>query len=105
MLEPIRKSAAKIPELVIKEFLSAMEGGRLQVGEGLPSERELAKTLGISRASLRESLIIMEFLGIIEQADCCRVVAQGPEYIRRVYAMVGSLERPGRDSCTSSALS
>jgi DNA-binding FadR family transcriptional regulator len=40
--------------------------GRLKTGEHLPSERELAKLLGVSRPSVREALRILEAFGIIE---------------------------------------
>ena len=38
----------------------------LEPGDRLPSERELAETLPISRASVREALRALSFLGIVE---------------------------------------
>ncbi|MEA5053176.1 MAG: FadR/GntR family transcriptional regulator, partial [Propionicimonas sp.] len=43
-----------------------LRGGQLKAGDQLPSERELAGLLGVSRSSLRESLRVLEALGIIE---------------------------------------
>ncbi|MCP1428197.1 DNA-binding FadR family transcriptional regulator [Microbacterium foliorum] len=40
--------------------------GRLNAGDRLPSEREFALLLGVSRPSLRESLRVLEALGIVE---------------------------------------
>jgi DNA-binding FadR family transcriptional regulator len=40
--------------------------GRLKAGDHLPSERELAVSLGVSRPSLRESLRVLEALGVVE---------------------------------------
>lgn len=40
--------------------------GRLKAGDKLPSERDLAALLGVSRPSLRESLRVLEALGIVE---------------------------------------
>lgn len=40
--------------------------GRLKAGDHLPSERELAQMLGVSRPSLRESLRVLEALGVVE---------------------------------------
>lgn len=39
--------------------------GRLKAGDRLPSERDLAQMLGISRPSLRESLRVLEALGVV----------------------------------------
>jgi DNA-binding FadR family transcriptional regulator len=49
-------------------------GGHLRVGERLPSERELAETLGVSRPSVREAFRALEGMGIIESR-----VGSGPE--------------------------
>ncbi|MBI2769254.1 MAG: FadR family transcriptional regulator [Burkholderiales bacterium] len=47
----------------IKELIAK---GSFQVGERLPAERELALQLGVSRPSLREGLIALDFQGIVE---------------------------------------
>ena len=48
-LEKIQTSSPKIPELVMQALISAMERGTIQVGDELPSERDLAESLGIGR--------------------------------------------------------
>jgi GntR family transcriptional repressor for pyruvate dehydrogenase complex len=40
--------------------------GRLKAGDHLPSERDLAVLLGVSRPSLRESLRVLEALGVVD---------------------------------------
>ena len=40
--------------------------GRLKAGDHLPSERDLAQLLGVSRPSLRESLRVLEALGVVD---------------------------------------
>ncbi|WP_214816252.1 GntR family transcriptional regulator [Exiguobacterium sp. s131] len=49
---------SKIRKLIVQSSLVP--------GDRLPSERELAETLSISRASVREALRALSFLGIVE---------------------------------------
>jgi len=64
MLKPIKKmrlsqaATDQIRNLIIKK--------KLKLGTKLPSERELMKELEISRASVRESLRVLEVMGLIE---------------------------------------
>jgi len=53
-----RVVAERIQELIRQQGIAA--------GERLPAERELAGSLGVSRASLREALIALELGGVIE---------------------------------------
>jgi GntR family uxuAB operon transcriptional repressor len=53
-----RVVADRIQELIREE--------RIRPGERLPSERDLATKLSVSRASLREALIALELGGVIE---------------------------------------
>ena len=53
----------------------ALESKRLRVGDRLPAERTLAADLGLSRASVREALRVLEAMGVIRPATVplCRV--------------------------------
>lgn len=61
---PIRTS--KISDEVYKQLVSLISNGQLKPGEKLPSEREMASDLGISRQSIREALYRAEIVGLIE---------------------------------------
>ncbi|WP_024371374.1 FadR/GntR family transcriptional regulator [Exiguobacterium sp. ZOR0005] len=50
----------------ISKIRSLIVQAALTPGDRLPSERELAETLSISRASVREALRALSFLGIVE---------------------------------------
>jgi DNA-binding FadR family transcriptional regulator len=62
--EPVQRS--RTHELVMSQIEAQLLSGRLRPGDTLPSERELSSLLGVSRSSLRESLRVLEALGIIE---------------------------------------
>ncbi|MBN2509019.1 MAG: FadR family transcriptional regulator [Spirochaetales bacterium] len=51
---------------IIETILKGIKDGRFPKGKRLPAERELARELEVSRASLREALKILEVIGILE---------------------------------------
>ncbi len=53
-------------EDIIAQVRDAVAEGRLRPGERLPSERALAESFGVSRATLREALRSLEALGVVE---------------------------------------
>ena len=87
-LEKIQYAPPKIPELVMKALIDAIDSGHIQVGEELPSERDLAETLGVGRGSLRECLAILEFLGAIENRSNRKVVMRDADYIQKAISFV-----------------
>lgn len=87
-LEKIQYVPPKIPELVMKALLAAIDSGHIRVGEDLPSERDLAETLGVGRGSLRECFAILEFLGAIENRGNRKVVVRDADYIQKAMSFV-----------------
>lgn len=53
-------------EQVMAQIEERILDGRLRADDHLPSERELAVLLGVSRPSLRESLRVLEALGVLD---------------------------------------
>ncbi len=86
-LERIQTSP-KVPELVMQSLISALERGTIQVGDELPSERDLAEKLGIGRGSLRECLAVLEFLGAIESRGNRKAVIRDADFIRNSISFV-----------------
>jgi GntR family transcriptional repressor for pyruvate dehydrogenase complex len=64
LFAPIKTS--KISDEVYKQIVSLISIGQLQPGDKIPSEREMASELGISRQSIREALNRAEVMGLIE---------------------------------------
>jgi GntR family transcriptional repressor for pyruvate dehydrogenase complex len=52
-------------ESVVQQIEDAIYSGALQPGERLPSERDLVAQFGVSRASIREALRVVESSGLI----------------------------------------
>ena len=53
-------------ELVLDQIRRAIQIGRFLAGERLPSERELADQLGVSRTTVREAMRVLQGEGLIE---------------------------------------
>ena len=59
-------AAGKLYRRLADSIAAEIEAGKYKVGERLPTERELAEAFGVSRPTLREGLIALEMLGMIE---------------------------------------
>lgn len=55
-------------ELVLDQIGERIAHGDLVVGDRLPAERDLAGALGVSRASVREAMRVLEAQGVVESA-------------------------------------
>ncbi|PUU95645.1 MAG: Uncharacterized protein CI947_162 [Halanaerobium sp.] len=56
----------KVYEQIIEQIRELIYEGELKKGDKLPSERQLKKDLGVSRASIREAFSALEMIGLIE---------------------------------------
>ena len=64
VLEPIRPK--KISEEIVNQVKQLISKGELKPGDRIPSERELATMLGVSRPSVREAIMVLEAMGFVE---------------------------------------
>ncbi|MEJ2197044.1 MAG: FadR/GntR family transcriptional regulator [Desulfuromonadales bacterium] len=64
VLEPIRPK--KISEEIVSQVKQLISKGELKPGDRIPSERELATMLGVSRPSVREAIMVLEAMGFVE---------------------------------------
>lgn len=64
MFSPIKST--KVYEQVIEQIQTMIANGDLKKGDKLPSERQLAEQLRVSRTSVREALRALQIIGLIE---------------------------------------
>ncbi len=72
-LRPVERQ--RVADEIVEQLRSLILTGQYRPGAKLPPERELARTLGVNRASLREALKKLEHMGLvrIRQGDGTRV--------------------------------
>lgn len=63
-IEPI--AAPRLYQRVAEKIASLIDAGEFEAGDRLPAERDLARKLGVSRASLREALSVLELEGYVD---------------------------------------
>jgi GntR family transcriptional repressor for pyruvate dehydrogenase complex len=64
MFSPIKSES--VSDKVVDQILRLIESDKLKVGDRLPSERQLAEELEVSRVPIREALSVLKAMGIIE---------------------------------------
>lgn len=64
MFTPIK--TPKVYDQVIEQIKEKIKSGELKKGDKLPSEREMAEALCVSRTSVREAVKALEVVGLIE---------------------------------------
>jgi GntR family transcriptional repressor for pyruvate dehydrogenase complex len=64
IVEPVRR--LRLSHQIVLQLCELIRQGRLQPGDRLTSERELAEQLRVSRSSVREALRTMEIAGLVE---------------------------------------
>jgi GntR family transcriptional repressor for pyruvate dehydrogenase complex len=68
----------RVTEEIVEQLLDLIGQGVLAPGQRLPSEREMARSMGVSRPTLREALKRLEYVGHLD------TVQGGGSYVRDV---------------------
>lgn len=78
---------------VVNHIRSLIEKGALQPGDKLPPEREFARSLGISRATLRSGISYLAAMGVMTvRHGIGTFVAQGPPSLGKAsFSLMGAL--------------
>jgi GntR family transcriptional repressor for pyruvate dehydrogenase complex len=90
-LEPVKKT--KVYAEIAAQIQRLIQEGRLRPGDRLPPERELAEVFGVSRASVRDAIRILEAHGLVEPRHGEGTV------VREI--PIGSLVRPFADALSA----
>ena len=56
----------KVSDIIIAQIRDAILSGKLKPGDKLASEKELIEQFGVSKATMREALRVLEVMGLIE---------------------------------------
>ena len=64
VFKPIRPK--KISEEIVEQIKALIAKGELKPGERIPSERDMATLLGVSRPSVREAIMVLEAMGLVD---------------------------------------
>ena len=80
-----------IVELFKEQFLS----GKIKPGDRMPSERELTEQLNVSRTTIREAIIALKVMGLIDvqQGKRARVTAPSVGNVLEILSMVVPLDQ------------
>jgi GntR family transcriptional regulator, transcriptional repressor for pyruvate dehydrogenase complex len=78
-----------LTEQLIERLESLVLKGVLTAGEQLPSERQLARLLSVSRASVRQALKVLQVMGVLEvRHGSGNYLSEGAEEILKVPARI-----------------
>jgi GntR family transcriptional repressor for pyruvate dehydrogenase complex len=64
VFKPIRPK--KISEAIVEQIKALISQGELKPGERIPSERDLATMLSVSRPSVREAIMVLDAMGYVD---------------------------------------
>jgi len=84
LFKPIRSK--KLSEVIFEQIQSRISEGQLKPGDRIPSERNLASMFGVSRPSVREAIMMLEAMELVESRQ------GGGTYVRSLAE--GSLALP-----------
>jgi GntR family transcriptional repressor for pyruvate dehydrogenase complex len=92
------KSKAKATNLtrsLVEIFKEQFLNGRIKPGERIPSERELTEKLNVSRTTIREAIIALKVMGLVDvqQGKRARVTVPSVDNVLEILSLVTPLDK------------
>lgn len=87
MLEPIKESLSAIDNSSLVDKVEAslvdlLQQQKLKIGDTIPKETDLAAALGVSRTVIREALLRLRMMGLIESKKRKVLLLPVPTYLQ-----------------------
>ena len=79
-LDPVPRS--RLYEELVTRLQAYIDQARLEPGDRFPAERELATRLGVSRATLKQAIVVLEVQGILEVRQGDGTYLRHPEALK-----------------------
>lgn len=80
---------------VVETFKDQFLSGKIKPGDTIPSERELTEQLNVSRTTIREAIIALKVMGLVDvqQGKRARVTAPSVNNVLEILSLVAPLDR------------
>ncbi|MCW3046782.1 MAG: GntR domain protein [Solirubrobacterales bacterium] len=86
-----------LPDDLAANLEAMIADGTLAKGARIPGERELAASMGVSRASVRSALRDLELKGLVDRRPGRGTIITNSERLREAGSLLGSLDSGQRD--------
>lgn len=94
-LSPIKKT--RVYKTIIEQIKESIKRGELKPGDKLPSERELAERLSVSRSAVREAFSALESSGVVDTLPGTGIFLKKDSNEELIHAIDGILQNKGND--------
>ena len=90
-----KAQATNLTRSVVENFKEQFLNGRIKPGDRIPSERELTEKLNVSRSTIREAIIALKVMGLVDvqQGKRARVTVPSVDNVLEILSLVAPLDK------------
>jgi GntR family transcriptional repressor for pyruvate dehydrogenase complex len=90
-----KAQATNLTRSVVETFKEQFLNGRIKPGDRIPSERELTEKLNVSRTTIREAIIALKVMGLVDvqQGKRARVTVPSVDNVLEILSLVAPLDK------------